>query len=128
MAQTDSVCMQVVYRGRNDRSHACLRKAQAGRCYRRTGPRDIAVGGGYLQTLPGRANAGPGGAGNAGQARERAAEHVSNTVSRSTSVEVQSVSKGDGKRAGRNFDWLYGAAAPVRTRAARRPRKTLAGR
>lgn len=68
-------------------------------------------------------------AGDPHAARERAAEHVSNTVSRSSLVDVQSVSaKRDGASSGRNIDWLHAAPPPVRARPARRARKTLAGR
>ena len=66
--------------------------------------------------------------GDAQAARERAAEHVTNTVSRSSNVDVRSVSMPPGSfAAGHNIDWLF-APAPARTRTVRRPRKKLAGR
>lgn len=66
--------------------------------------------------------------GNIQEARERATEHVTNTVNRSTNVDVRSVTMQPGNRtAARNIDWLL-AAAPVRPRVPRRPRKQLLGR
>jgi DNA-binding GntR family transcriptional regulator len=64
--------------------------------------------------------------GNAQAARERAAEHVTNTVNRSTNVDVRSVSLQPGTPlAGSNIEWLYQSPA-LRTRTpTRRPRKQL---
>jgi DNA-binding GntR family transcriptional regulator len=64
--------------------------------------------------------------GNAQAARERAAEHIRNTVTRSTNVDVRSVSLQPGAASkGTNIEWLYAASAP-RARTPRRPRRTLA--
>jgi DNA-binding GntR family transcriptional regulator len=63
--------------------------------------------------------------GNAQAACERAAEHVTNTVNRSTNVDVRSVSTQPGFHStGSNIAWLF-EPAPVRTRTPRRPRKQL---
>lgn len=62
-------------------------------------------------------------AGNAQAARERAADHVRNTVHRSSNVDVRSVSFQPGAQSqGSNVDWLYGSSA-LRAKAPRRPRK-----
>jgi DNA-binding GntR family transcriptional regulator len=66
--------------------------------------------------------------GDAQAARERAAEHVTNTVSRSTKVDVRSVSMQPGNFSmGHNIDWLF-APTPARARSPRRPRKQLVGK
>jgi len=65
--------------------------------------------------------------GNSQAARERAAEHVSNTVNRSSHVDVRSVSIQPGKiPTNRSGDWLL-APAPTRTRPVRRSRRQLVG-
>jgi DNA-binding GntR family transcriptional regulator len=64
--------------------------------------------------------------GNAQAARERAAEHVTNTVNRSVAVDVRSASlpsTGSTSNAGA-ASWLYQATAGPPKAAVRRPRKT----
>jgi len=63
--------------------------------------------------------------GNVQAARERAAEHVTNTVNRSTNVDVRTVSMQPSTPVtGRNVDWLYESAS-LRTKTPRRPRNQL---
>jgi DNA-binding GntR family transcriptional regulator len=63
--------------------------------------------------------------GNAQAARERAAEHVTKTVGRSSNVDVRSVSIQPGVLpTGNNMEWLF-ESGRTRTRPSLRPRKRL---
>ncbi len=63
--------------------------------------------------------------GNAQAARERAAEHVTKTVGRSSNVDVRSVSIQPGMLpAGNNMEWLF-ESGRTRTRPSLRQRKRL---
>jgi DNA-binding GntR family transcriptional regulator len=64
--------------------------------------------------------------GNVQAARERATEHVANTVTRSTNLDVRSVSIQSGSSAAAgDASWLYRPSS-ARSRTTRRPRKKVA--